>query len=85
MLLSLGYGCGLRAGEVVRLKVKHIDSAQKIIRIEQSKGRKDRHVMLSPRRSICCGSGGRCARPLSTTATPLQNAGCFPAAGWASR
>src|SRR2546422_3047761 len=30
-LLSLGYGCGLRAGEVVRLKVKHIDSAQKII------------------------------------------------------
>ena len=48
MLLSLGYGCGLRAGEVVRLKVKHIDSAQKIIRIEQSKGRKDRNVMLSP-------------------------------------
>ncbi|MGZ8409727.1 MAG: tyrosine-type recombinase/integrase, partial [Hyphomicrobium sp.] len=35
-------------GEVVRLKVKHIDSAQKIIRIEQSKGRKDRNVMLSP-------------------------------------
>jgi integrase/recombinase XerD len=39
---------GLRAGEVVRLKVKHIDSAQKIIRVEQSKGRKDRNVMLSP-------------------------------------
>src|SRR5690242_9316298 len=39
-LLSLGYGCGLRASEVVRLKVKHIDSAQKIIRVEQSKGRK---------------------------------------------
>ena len=47
VLLSLSYGCGLRAGEVVRLKVKHIDSAQKIIRIEQSKGRKDRNVMLS--------------------------------------
>ena len=47
VLLSLGYGCGLRAGEIVRLKVKHIDSAQKIIRIEQSKGRKDRNVMLS--------------------------------------
>jgi integrase len=30
-MLSLCYGCGLRAGEVVRLKVKHIDSAQKII------------------------------------------------------
>src|SRR5258705_5864256 len=47
VLLSLGYGCGLRAGEVVRLRVKHIDSAQKIIRVEQSKGRKDRNVMLS--------------------------------------
>jgi integrase/recombinase XerD len=49
VLLSLAYGCGLRAGEVVRLKVKHIDTAQNIIRVEQSKGRKDRHVMLSPK------------------------------------
>jgi integrase/recombinase XerD len=49
VLLSLAYGCGLRAGEVVRLKVKHIDTAQSIIRVEQSKGRKDRHVMLSPK------------------------------------
>src|SRR5438552_7260557 len=48
VLLSLAYGCGLRAGEVVRLKVKHIDRAQTIIRVEQSKGRKDRNVMLSP-------------------------------------
>src|SRR6266849_3180025 len=48
VLLALGYGAGLRAGEVVRLKVKHIDSAQKIIRVEQSKSRKDRNVMLSP-------------------------------------
>ena len=47
-LFSLGYGCGLRAGEVVRLKVKDIDRAQNIIRVEQAKGRKDRHVMLSP-------------------------------------
>jgi site-specific recombinase XerD len=48
LLLSLAYGAGLRVGEVVRLKVKHIDKAQKIIRVEQSKGRKDRLVMLSP-------------------------------------
>src|SRR5437016_4007616 len=46
VLLSLGYGCGLRASEIVRLKVKHIDKAQNIIRVEQSKGRKDRNVML---------------------------------------
>jgi integrase/recombinase XerD len=48
LLLSLGYGAGLRAGEVVRLKVKHIDSAQMVIHVQQSKGRKDRLVMLSP-------------------------------------
>ena len=35
-MLSLAYGCGLRAGEVVRLKVGDIDSAQNIIRIVQS-------------------------------------------------
>ena len=48
LLMSLGYGAGLRAGEIVRLKVKHIDSPQMIIHIQQSKGRKDRLVMLSP-------------------------------------
>jgi site-specific recombinase XerD len=46
VMLALGYGCGLRAGEIVRLKVGNIDSEQMIIRIEQSKGRKDRNVML---------------------------------------
>ena len=48
LLLSLGYGAGLRAGEVLRLRVKHIDSEQKVIRVEQAKGKKDRLVMLSP-------------------------------------
>jgi site-specific recombinase XerD len=46
VMLSLAYGCGLRAGEVVRLRVGDIDGDQNIIRIEQSKGRKDRNVML---------------------------------------
>jgi integrase/recombinase XerD len=46
VMLSLAYGCGMRAGEVVRLKVGDIDSAQEIIRIVQAKGRKDRNVML---------------------------------------
>tara|TARA_R110002051_G_scaffold8428_2_gene35392 strand:+ start:6845 stop:7759 length:915 start_codon:yes stop_codon:yes gene_type:complete len=46
VMLSLAYGCGMRAGEVVRLKVGDIDGEQKIIRIVQSKGRKDRNVML---------------------------------------
>jgi integrase/recombinase XerD len=46
VMLSLAYGCGLRASEVVRLRGGDIDSEQMIIRIVQSKGRKDRHVML---------------------------------------
>jgi integrase/recombinase XerD len=46
VMLVIAYGCGLRAGEVVRLRVCDIDGEQKIIRIVQSKGRKDRHVML---------------------------------------
>ena len=48
VMLALGYGCGLRAGEVVRLKVGDIDRAQGIIRVVQAKGRKDRNVMLPP-------------------------------------
>ena len=85
-LLSLGYGCGLRASEVVRLKVKHIDSAQKIIRIEQSKGRKDRNVMLSRKRSICCANGGRRGgRRVTMLRHRWRNVGCFPATGRASQ
>jgi site-specific recombinase XerD len=48
VMLTLSYGCGLRAGEVVRLRACDIDSAQMIICVVQSKGRKDRHVMLPP-------------------------------------
>ncbi len=47
-MLTLAYGCGLRASEVVRLRACDIDSEQMIIRIVQSKGRKDRNVMLPP-------------------------------------
>jgi integrase/recombinase XerD len=46
--LSIAYGAGLRAGEVVMLRVSDIDSKRMLIRVEQGKGRKDRHAMLSP-------------------------------------
>ena len=45
--LSVAYGAGLRASEVVSLKIADIDSARMVIRVEQGKGRKDRYVMLS--------------------------------------
>jgi site-specific recombinase XerD len=46
--LSLAYGTGLRASEVVALKVGDIDSKRMTLRVEQGKGSKDRYAMLSP-------------------------------------
>ena len=46
--LSVAYGAGLRASEVVALKVGDIDSQRMTLRIEQGKGRKDRYAMLPP-------------------------------------
>jgi site-specific recombinase XerD len=46
--LSVAYGAGLRASEVVSLKVGDIDSERMTLRVEQGKGRKDRYAMLSP-------------------------------------
>jgi integrase/recombinase XerD len=77
VMLSLTYGCGLRVGEVVRLKVKHIDSAQKIIRIEQSKGRKDRNVMLSPEMLDLLQQWWKARRGFDA-ATPVQERWLFP-------
>ena len=46
--LSVAYGAGLRASEVIALKVGDIDSQRMTLRVEQGKGRKDRYAMLSP-------------------------------------
>jgi integrase/recombinase XerD len=78
VLLSLAYGCGLRAGEVVRLKVKHIDSAQKIIRVEQSKGRKDRNVMLSPDTLDLLRQWWKTRRRGFDSTTPMTERWLFP-------
>ena len=45
---GVAYGAGLRAGEVVHLKVTDIDSDRMILRVEQGKGKCDRDAMLSP-------------------------------------
>jgi integrase/recombinase XerD len=44
----VAYGCGLRVSEIAHLKIADIDSARRLIRVEQGKGRKDRFVMLAP-------------------------------------
>ena len=76
--LSLSYGGGLRASEVVRLKVKHIDKAQRIIRIEQSKGRKDRQVMLSPKMLDLLRQWWKMRPTRWDTGVPLEERWLFP-------
>ena len=46
--LSVAYGTGLRASEVVALKVGDIDSQRMTLRVDQGKGHKDRYAMLPP-------------------------------------
>jgi integrase/recombinase XerD len=46
---SVAYGAGLRVSEVANLKVTDVHSKRMLLRIEQGKGKKDRHAMLSPR------------------------------------
>jgi len=46
-MLMLAYSAGLRMGEIIRLKMMDIDRERMQIRIEQSKGKKDRYAKLS--------------------------------------
>lgn len=46
-MLSLIYACGLRCGELLRLKLENIDTKRNLLIIKQSKGRKDRITPLS--------------------------------------
>src|ERR1700747_55631 len=61
--LSVAYGAGLRAADVVSLKVSDIDSKRMIIRVEQGKGGKDRNVMLSPSLLDLLRAWWKAARP----------------------
>lgn len=46
-IISTIYSCGLRLSEVVWLKISDIDSDTMMVKIVNSKGKKDRYVMLS--------------------------------------
>lgn len=46
-MLSLIYGCGLRAGELISLKLIDINSNTRQLKIVQAKGKKDRYVPIS--------------------------------------
>jgi len=48
-LFMTAYAAGLRVGELVRLQVRHIDSERMLLRLEHTKGPKDRYALLSER------------------------------------
>jgi site-specific recombinase XerD len=47
LLLKIAYGAGLRRNEIRGLKLVDIDSKNHLIRIENSKGNKDRYTLLA--------------------------------------
>ncbi|HWR72574.1 MAG TPA: site-specific integrase [Nitrospirota bacterium] len=46
-MLMVTYSAGLRISETARLKITDIDSTRMLIRVDQGKGNKDRHTLLS--------------------------------------
>jgi site-specific recombinase XerD len=46
-ILGLLFLCGMRVGEVLKLKPEHIDRANMVIHVKQAKGMKDRIVPMS--------------------------------------
>ena len=84
-ILSLAYATGLRASEVVSLKLTDIDRDRMVIRVEQGKSlpsrkRGARRIGMSFSRPIFlryCANGG--ALPASRDGCLLVSPGCFPA------
>jgi integrase/recombinase XerD len=61
--LTTAYAAGLRASEVVGLRIYDIDNQRMVMRVEHGKGGKDRYVMLSPQLLKILRVYWRVARP----------------------
>ena len=46
-MLAMAYGSGLRISEVARIRIADIDRGRMMLRVQQSKGHKDRYTVLS--------------------------------------
>ena len=46
LMISLGYGCGMRVSEVVNLRVADLDIDELVVHIKAAKGKKDRIIVL---------------------------------------
>ena len=63
----LGFYCGMRVSEVVHLQPENIDRGQRLIKIKQAKGKKDRNIPLPPQ-----ATRGLSYLPLKCGARALQ-------------
>src|SRR5688572_430670 len=90
--LSVAYGAGLRAAEIISLKITDIDSTRMVIRVEQGKGRKDGcsraaiRCSHSPHASSTVPAMRRRRWPGSTSASPCTRSGtASPPISWSRR
>jgi integrase/recombinase XerD len=73
VLLMTTYAAGLRISEVVRLQLTALESDRLLLRVNQSKGHKDRYTLLSPRLLSALRTSWKRYRPspwLFTAQTP---------------
>ena len=73
---ATAYAAGLRASEVVGLKVADIDSSRMLILVRHGKGAKDRTAMLSPQLLTILRTYWRLARPKEWLFPALKLARC---------
>jgi len=69
------YGAGLRVSEACRLRVKDVDSARMVLRVQEGKGGRDRYVMLPQRLLVVLREYYRRERPKGEYLFPGQAPG----------
>lgn len=71
----LGYGAGLRVSEICKLETMDVDAKRMVIIVRESKGRRERHVMMTSCLLQALRSYWKAARPNSTYVFPGRKAG----------
>jgi site-specific recombinase XerD len=72
-LVMLGYGAGLRVGEICKLRIEDIDPKRMVLRIQGAKRGRERYVMLSPRLLRTLRAYWRASRPTGPYLFPGRN------------
>jgi integrase/recombinase XerD len=74
-IVMLAYGAGLRVSEVVKLRVEDIDAKRMVLHIHDTKGGRERDVMLSPVLLRALRDYWKVARPSGPTLFPGRATG----------